>query len=126
MIKCHPTFAFLLSTLMLSNPSYAEWEEMGTVEGETYYIDPDRIRSDDDLVYYWKLAVYDNPQYKWKSALYYNEGDCKIFSVKILSESLSTKQMGDSSGSEPATPSGTWYPVPNSLDERILKRVCDD
>jgi len=126
MTKQKLTFAFLLSTLMLSNPSYAEWEEMGTVEGETYYIDTDRIRSDDDLVYYWKLGVYDNPQNKWKSALYYNEGDCKIFRVKILSYKTSEEQMGKSSGSITGKNWGTYYPVPNSLDERILKRVCDD
>lgn len=127
MKKRHLKFVFLLSALMLSTPSYADWQKMGMDGGETYYIDTDRIRSDDDLVYYWQLVDLDKPTKEgWKSRISYMRGNCKIFSVQPQGSTWSKEQMFSSSGNVFNQNFRAFYPTPNSLAERILKRVCDD
>ena len=51
-----------------------------------------------------------------------------MFSLRILRGTLFKVQMSkDIKGSFEFTPSNEiLYPLPNSLDERILKRACDD
>ena len=95
--------------------------------GKTYYIDTDRIRSDDDLVYYWQLVHFDKPTKKgWKSRIFYMRGNCKIFSVQPQGSLFSKEQTFSISGFVNNQNFAAYYPMPNSLSERILKRVCDD
>ena len=74
-------------TMMFASPSYAEWTEVGpSVEGDTFYVDYERIRKHDGYVYYWELVDYLKPnKYGTWSAKVYNQGDCKLFRFKSLS-----------------------------------------
>ena len=52
----------MLFTLMFSPPSYAEWTKVSEdVDGNTFYVDFDRIRKVDGNVYYWGLTDYFKP-----------------------------------------------------------------
>ena len=43
-IKKLLTMPILLFTLMLSNKSFAEWTNVGVLDGDTFYLDFERIR----------------------------------------------------------------------------------
>ena len=120
-------FTLLFSTLVFSSPSYADWTKVDTNDGGTFYVDFDRIRKHDGYVYYWGLSDYLKPtKYGHLSTKLYNQGDCKLFRVKALSDFSYTNSMGN------GTPSASnnkedieWrYPSPNSALETILNSVC--
>jgi len=54
------TIAILLvSTVLFSSASFAGWTEDGkNVEGDTFYVDYERIRKHDGHVYFWALNDY--------------------------------------------------------------------
>jgi hypothetical protein len=113
--------------LMFSSPSYAEWERVGEgVNGDTYYIDFDRIRKVDGFVYYWVLTDYLKPnQYGDFSYQDYKQGDCKLFRSKRLSVSVYPQPMGKGTPSTLNEPDKEWdYPSPNSVNEYLLNKVC--
>ena len=122
------TFTLLFSTLMFSSPSYGEWTKVvGDTEGTTYYVDFERIRKHGGYVYYWDLVDYLKPtNYGRLSGKVYNQGDCKLFRFKFLSDTYYNTPMGRgevASGSN--KPDKNWnYPSPNSSSETILKTVC--
>jgi hypothetical protein len=48
------TLLALLFTLMFSSPSYAEWTKVTeSKDGNTFYVDFERIRKHDGFVYFW-------------------------------------------------------------------------
>jgi len=118
------TFLF---SLMFSSPSYSEWTWASkSVGGTTYYVDYDRIRKVDGYVYWWDLTDYLKPKNGILSAKTYNQGDCKVFRYKFLSDSYYTLPMGQGTPSTTSNePDKEWhYPSPNSVNETILKSVC--
>ena len=118
----------LFSTVMFSSPSYAGWTELGkTADGDTYYVDFERIRKHDGYVYYWSLVDYLKPTPNGVlSVKIYKQGDCKLFRFKNLSFSFHKEPMGGGTGDANNTPDKEWtYPSPNSVDEIILKAVCN-
>ena len=121
-------FTLLFSTLVFSSPSYADWTKVGTsVDGDTFYVDFDRIRKHGGYVYFWQLSESVKPVLGDLSAKFYIQGDCKLFRFKYLSYYFHTEPMGNgtptSSGN---TPDKEWrYPSPNSSHEDILKSVCN-
>ena len=120
-------FTLLLSTLVFSSPSYADWTKLNTtVDGDTYYVDLDRIRKHDGYVYYWELGDYPKPsKYGDLSAKVYSQGDCKLFRVKILSDSYYKDSMGNGTLNSSSSKEGEWrYPSPGSTREEILNSVC--
>jgi len=126
------TLSILLTltfTVMFSSTSFAEWKKVSeNVDGDTFYVDFERIRKHDGYVYFWHLSDYLKPN-KWGSlsGKLYTQGDCKLFRWKILSGSLHTQPMGEGTPSSTVNPKNPqWeYPPPNSLSEIILKHVCD-
>jgi len=80
----------LFSTVMFSSSSYAEWTKVNeSVDGDTSYVDFERMRKHDGYVYWWELADYLKPTSTGTlSVKVYNQGDCKLFRYKILSFSL--------------------------------------
>jgi hypothetical protein len=117
----------LFSTVMFSSPSYAEWTEVSKgVDGTTFYVDYERIRKVDGFVYYWDLQDYPEPNsLGYSSFRGYNQGDCKLFKSRFLSGSFHEKPMGGGM-QNPYKTSAKWhYPPPNSVDEEILKQVCN-
>tara|TARA_X000001388_G_scaffold69344_1_gene57810 strand:+ start:221 stop:565 length:345 start_codon:yes stop_codon:yes gene_type:complete len=113
---------------MFSSPSYAEWEKVSeNIDGDTFYVDFDRIRKVNGFVYFWQLTDYLKPSpwgdfsFKW-----YNQGDCKLFRLKTLSISTYSQPMGKG---EPVktdnTPKEWINPPPNSSLGVILNAVCN-
>ena len=117
----------LVFTLMFSSTSFAEWTKVGKdTDGNTFYVDFERIRKHDGYVYWWDLSDYLKPRQEYLSAKQYNQGDCKLFRVKYLSDSYYTQPMGQGTPSTTSNkPDKEWrYPSPNSVIETILKSVC--
>ena len=116
--------------MMFASPSYAEWTEVSkSVDGDTYYVDVERIRKHGGYVYFWYLNDYLEPtKYGHLSSKNYNQGDCKLVRYKFLSSSFHKEPMGEGTG-EIVTPTGKsanwYYPSPNSVFEITLKRVCE-
>ena len=120
------TLLTVLVLSLLSTPVLGEWTKVTeNVDGNTYYVDFERIRKHGGYVYYWDLQDYLKPNslgyWSYKS---YIQGDCKLFRYKRLSFSSHKEPMGRGTGA-PHTPPEKWgYPPPNSPMETILKRVC--
>ncbi len=51
--------------IMFSTPSYAEWKRVGnTTNGDSFYVDFDRIRKVDGFVYWWQVTDFLKPDYR--------------------------------------------------------------
>jgi hypothetical protein len=111
---------------MFSSPSYAGWTALGTSSnGDTFYVDFDRIRKVNGYVYYWDLVDFLKPEQEYLSATGYQETDCKLFRKKILTENYFTDKMGRGTSKSVTPKNPEWgYPPPNSVIEYILKQVC--
>ena len=119
-------FALLFSAAMSSSPVRAEWTKVSENAGGTLYVDLERIRKHDGYVYYWTLWDYSEPIKGIWSSKVYQQADCKLFSLKILSLSAHTEPMGKGTADTVNNPDPDWqYPLPpNSRAETILKTVC--
>ena len=122
-------FTLLFSTLMFSTPSYAEWTKVSkNVNGDTFYVDFERIRNVDGYVYFWRLSDFLKPDTDGElSYKIYTQGDCKLFRYKVLNVSAHKQAMGEGTGevAEPIKELEGWiYPPPNSAIEHTLKKVC--
>ena len=121
------TIFTLVFSVMFSSTSFAEWTKVATgVDGRTYYVDFERIRKHDGYVYWWGLTDYLKAVDGDLSYKQYNQGDCKLFRFKYLSDSYHKQPMGkgDKTGGS-NKPDKDWsYPSPNSVVETILKSVC--
>ena len=116
---------------MFSSTSFAGWTGVSeNVDGDTYYVDFERIKKHDGYVYYWELIDLLKPNsIGTMSAKNYIQGDCKKFRYKFLSGSFHTEPMGggvrtDGSGEPPEGFKGWKYPYPDSSGEYVLKTVC--
>ena len=46
----------IIFTVMFSSPSFADWKKVSeNVDGDTYYVDFERIRKHGGYVYFWDL-----------------------------------------------------------------------
>ena len=121
-------FIMLFSTIMLLSPSYSDWTKVATnVKGTSFYIDFDRIRKHDGYVYFWRLSDWGKLNKKgFRSSIVYQQGDCKLFRLKYLSDNYYKGAMGtgeEIGGSN--IPDKDWnYPQPNSTAEETLQSVC--
>ena len=116
------------STLMFAcGKADVDWEKVGdNVDGVTFYVDFDRIRTNGGYVYSWELQDYLEPnKYGTLSGKVYYQGDCEMFRLKILSVISYKQSMGEGSGNTFSPPNPEWlYPPPNSAEEETLKRLC--
>ena len=114
---------------MFSSTSYADWKNVGkNVEGDTFYVDFERIRKHDGYVYWWELSDYLEPELGDLSHKLYKQCDCRVFRSRNLSFSFHKEPMGGGTGQviEPTGEQKNWiYPSPNSMNELILKTVCE-
>tara|TARA_R110000803_G_C11986779_1_gene321410 strand:- start:872 stop:1222 length:351 start_codon:yes stop_codon:yes gene_type:complete len=114
--------------MMFSSPSYAGWTAVSvSVDGDTIYLDFDRIKKNGGYVYSWRLTNYLEPD-EWGdfSSLVYEKIDCKLSRVIRLSKNYYTQP--DAKG-KPSTidnkPDKDWaYAAPRSVRETILKNAC--
>lgn len=112
---------------MFSSTGYAEWTEVSeSVANDTFYVDFERVRKVNGYVYYWILTDYLIPsEFGDLSAKQYNQGDCKNFRFLSLSYVFHKEPMGEGRGDVQASANKNWqYPVPDSVNETLLKNVC--
>ena len=117
-------FTLLFSTVFFISPSNAEWTKVDEGGENTFYVDFEIIRKHDGFVYWWELGDYLKPQMGYLSAKSYNQGDCKLFRLKVLSYSWHKEPMGGGTGITVNIPDNWRYPNPKSIDEYKLKSVC--
>ena len=118
-------FILLVSTVMFSSPSYAEWTKVSSSRGgaNIFYVDFERIRKHGGYVYFWYLLDLLKPFKGALSSKLYAQGDCKLFRFKNLSSSLHKEPMGGGTGEIHNPKNPEWdYPPPNSPIETILKK----
>tara|TARA_B100000767_G_scaffold19327_1_gene17676 strand:- start:88 stop:477 length:390 start_codon:yes stop_codon:yes gene_type:complete len=117
-----------LFPVIFSSPSYSKWTEVTkSASGITYYIDFERIRKQDEYVYFWTLSDRLKPNSRGTlSAKVYRQGDCNIFRFKYLSDSYYNEQMGQGTSFQSSNePEEEWtYPPPESSAESILESAC--
>jgi hypothetical protein len=99
-----------------------------SVNGNTYYVDFERIRKHGGHAYFWYLTDYLKPTPSGAlSDKTYIEGDCNKFRYKWLSVSFHKEPMGRGTGVSLTLPEKykDWvYPPPNTVLETVLKSVC--
>ena len=121
-------FLALTFSVMFSSSSYAGWTKVTENDiGDTFYVDYERIRKHDGYVYWWVLLDKLKPSSTGMlSSKIYNQGDCKLFRFKHLSYVFHKEPMGGGTGETVNEPDKEWrYPSPNSINEVILKQVCN-
>ena len=119
--------ALLFSTMMFSTPSYGEWTGVGkNLNGDTLYMDFERIRNHDGYVYFWHLSDLLKPSEQgYLSGKTYRQGDCKLLRYKVLTYVFHKQPMGRDAGETSLPVNKQWrYPPPNSWDEVFLKFAC--
>jgi len=119
-------FTLLFSMMMFSSTSFAEWKKLGeSVDGDTFYVDFERIRKHGGYTYNWMLTDFSKPDVNGMlSSRVYQQIDCEVFRGRGLSWSYHQERMGkDENEITPEKPQ--WvYPPPNSAVEFVLKSVC--
>jgi hypothetical protein len=121
------TLFAILFALVFASPSYAKWKKVSeSVNGNTYYVDFERIRKHEGFVYFWQLTDLLKPdEYGELSFKVYKQGDCKLFQYKSLSYVYHKQPMGQDTGDTDSIKHPEWaYPPPSSANEAILKAVC--
>ena len=120
------TIFTLVFTVMFSSKSFAEWTKVSSSGGgTTFYVDFERIRKHDGLVYWWSLTKYSIPLRGYVSDKTYYQGDCKLYRFKSLSVSSHKEPMGGGIGRIRNKQDKEWrYTPPNSPLEMTLKSVC--
>ena len=117
----------VLVLTVLSTPVFADWTKLGVnVDGNTNYVDFERIRKHGGYVYYWILWDLLKPtKFGHFSVKMSHQGDCKLFRMKYLSGFGHKEPMGRGTGLMENRPDKEWrFPPPNSPIETILKSVC--
>ena len=121
----------LILTLVLVTLSapvcFGEWT--GVTEGEdgnTYYVDFERIKERRGYVYYWYLTDYPKPNKDGNMSMqWYLQGDCDPLRFKTINSIGYKEPMGEGFlGSKTESAKNWIYPPPDSVYEGILKRVC--
>jgi hypothetical protein len=116
----------LFSTVVFSSSSYAEWTDVNKdTDGNTFYVDLEKIKEHDGYVYYWSLVDYLKPTPNGVlSVKIYKQGDCKLFRFKRLSYSFHKEPMGGGNGDSNSPKNLEWVYSPNSTSEAALRLAC--
>ena len=122
-----PTFA-LVVTMIFASSSFSAWTRVAkTVNGDTFYVDYERIRKHDGYVSFWTLSNFLMPT-TWGdfSTETYRQGDCKSFRLRSLKFVQYKQKMGQGFGDVYNPKNTKWnFPSPQSVNGTILKVVCD-
>ena len=123
----------LSTSLLFSAASWAEWTYVAEgVHGTKYYVDFERIRKVNGLVYYWSLSDYLEPidlkipsSNGTMSRKMYHKADCETMREMGLSVSRYKLPMAEGTATGTYTPHPQWrYVQPDSSSETILEAVC--
>ena len=116
----------LTASLMFSASSFAAWTEVAeSVDGDTHYVDFDRIRKVKGLVYYWEIQDFLEPSSNGSlSGKIYSKVDCDTMREMRLSISAYKLPMAEGAA-DTWTPDPEWgYAQPDSVQEVKLLAVC--
>ena len=121
------TISTLVFTVMFPSTSFSGWTKVAENVNGTYYVDFERIRKHGDYIKFWELGDLLKPEKDGTlSYKLYQQGDCKLFRYKYLSSSNYKRSMGEGHGTIYNEPDKDWrYPSPYSINEIVLKPVCD-
>ena len=117
----------LLFSILISFNSYGEWSDIAeNTLGDIYNIDLDNVKEYGGYIYYWEWVDYLEPTSSGKmGAISYNQGDCGVNRIKMLSVSFYDNPMFKGQG-DAFTPPEEWrYPKPNSVGKIVLDYVCE-
>jgi len=118
----------LTLSLMFSAGSWAEWTAVASSGGgsNTTYVDFDRIRKVNGLVYYWRVRDSLEPSSTGTmSTKLYSKVDCETMREMDLSFSWYKLPMAEGTAAGTFTPDPEWnYAEPDSLLEGTLQAVC--
>ena len=121
------TIPTLIFSIVSSSISFAGWTKVAENVNGTYYVDFGRIRKHGDYIKFRELIDLLEPNKNGElSYKLYQEGDCKLFRYKYLSSSNYKQPMGEGHRVDYNEPDKDWrYPSPYSINEIVLKSVCD-
>jgi hypothetical protein len=116
-------------SLMMSSVVHAKWTKLGKgQDGDTYYMDFERIKKHDGKVYFWRLADYLKPTKTGSfSSKVYVEAECGRFRLRYLNATFYKGPKGEGTVSTSINiPEKDWhYPPPDSVAEALLKVACN-
>ena len=128
----------LTTSLVFSAGSWAEWTQVAErsgAKGTEVYVDFDRIRKVNGLVYYWELSdifmgtstTPEPSSTAFLSTKIYYKVDCETMRQMKLSMSVYNLPMGEGDGrTYPPKPNPQWnYAQPESVLEARLEAVCN-
>jgi hypothetical protein len=116
----------LLFSILISFNSYGKWTEIGSAEGNVFYIDTDRIKEHSGYVYWWDMIdLLKSNQWGDMSVQLYKQGDCGVNRIKTLSYNYYKHPMGVGTNGTDNTPNEWDYPLPKSMSEVVLNYACN-
>ena len=121
------TISTLIFIVMFSSTSWGEWTKvLEDGAGNTYYLDFERVRKDEEYIYVWSLLDRNKPNHVgYFSAQTYRQIDCTLSRFQVLRFSFHEAAMGRGNSRTLITRKPVWvYPTSNSSNEFTLKSAC--
>jgi hypothetical protein len=121
-------FTLIISTVMFSSLSHADWTRVGeNGSGMTFYVDFEKIIKHDGYVFWYGLINLLKPDKDGDTSYKgYRQGDCKLVRYKYLTSSFHKEPMGGGTGVTVSPKNPEWkYPNPNSVKQVVLETVCN-
>lgn len=119
----------LLASLTVSPVAHAEWTKVIKNEiGDNFYVNFERIKKHSDKIYYWELIGFFKPsELGVRSNRSYIEAECDRLRIRYLNSTFFFGPMASGTIlAEINTPEKNWrYVPPDSVDDLILKAVCN-
>tara|TARA_B110000858_G_C17559062_1_gene361658 strand:- start:57 stop:431 length:375 start_codon:yes stop_codon:yes gene_type:complete len=118
---------FFLVALFSSLSVAADWKFVALdSDGNSQYIDTEKIRKHRGYAYYWSLIDMVKPSEKGDlSIVVYVKVDCESSMERNLLFKFHTKKMGEGAISSEFNSDNDWrYPSPGSIQEENLNFVC--
>jgi len=114
-----------LFSILISFNSYGEWVQVSkSVSGMTTFININKIKKNNDYIYYWTLTNYADGSNE--SAKAYRQSDCVVNRFKVLAFYNYSKSMGGGRPVSQFTPPDEWqYAIPNTVDDTLLTYTCN-
>ena len=119
--------AMMLLFLMISFNSFGEWRPLlEDSDGDTYYIDVNTIKADDDgFVYSWILIDFFKPDSGYMSTKLHIVGDCEQNQIKVPSVSHYTQSMAAGNVATD-TEVHEWVPQePGTIGTNLINFMCN-
>ena len=118
----------VLALIILSSSVFADWKYVSTsTSGIDWYIDYQTIKKNNGYYYFYAMTDLLEPDKDGDlSYAGYRKADCKIYRYMVLNEFYYTKNMGKGKLTNNPSKNPEWkYPPPKSMNQTILRTICD-